>query len=384
MRRSELSPEVRAELRALDAILAREPVGEEDLELAALVDSVRADAPRIDPAFADRLDRRVAARFDRPSAPRRHPARKRLALAGGSLVAVVVTAMIVVSGGVLNGTSAQRKPLNPTTVLPGAAATPGTFNAATPATSTGATGSTTAAGVAVSPSAQAGVGAIPRLVARSGSLTLAAPPGRMQAVANGIVASTERVGGVVESSKVMVHGLSSSATFSLSVPSPKLPALISSLSSLAGVRSLSQSTLDITKRYTQAQAGVATEKAESGALIKALAAATTLAEEESIQQKITALDGRIAAATAHLGALVSKAHNARLAVNVVTAAAAASSGGSGPVNRALGDSLRVLDVALAIALVAFAIMLPLALLGLAVWWSAATLRQRARERAFEA
>jgi hypothetical protein len=28
-------------------------------------------------------------------------------------------------------------------------------------------------------------------------------------------------------------------------------------------------------------------------------------------------------------------------------------------------------------------MLPLALCGLAVWWSGATLRQRARERAFE-
>ena len=37
MPRNELSPAAQAELEALDAILARAPVGEEHLELAALV-----------------------------------------------------------------------------------------------------------------------------------------------------------------------------------------------------------------------------------------------------------------------------------------------------------------------------------------------------------
>src|ERR1700676_4678906 len=63
--RDELNASQLAELAALDRILAREPVGEEHLELAALVDSVRAGAPRMDPAFHARLDGEIAQRLAR-------------------------------------------------------------------------------------------------------------------------------------------------------------------------------------------------------------------------------------------------------------------------------------------------------------------------------
>ena len=56
MSRDELNASELAELAALDRILAREPVGEEHLELAALVDSVRAGAPQMDRDVAARLD----------------------------------------------------------------------------------------------------------------------------------------------------------------------------------------------------------------------------------------------------------------------------------------------------------------------------------------
>ena len=148
--------------------------------------------------------------------------------------------------------------------------------------------------------------------------------------------------------------------------------------------SLNQATTDITNSYNRAQAKLAAERAERSALIKALAAATTLTQQQRIEAEITALDGKIALATDRVQALAAKGHNATVSVDVRTAAAGASSGRSGPLGRALDDSLAVLDVALVIALVAFAIFLPIALCGLAVWWSAATLRQRARERAFAA
>jgi len=60
--RDELNAQQLAELAALDRILAREPVGEEHLELAALVDSVRAGAPQMDRDFAARLDATIAQR----------------------------------------------------------------------------------------------------------------------------------------------------------------------------------------------------------------------------------------------------------------------------------------------------------------------------------
>jgi hypothetical protein len=59
--RDELNARELEELAALDLILAREPVGEEHLELAALVDSVRAGAPTMAPAFAERLDAQLTA-----------------------------------------------------------------------------------------------------------------------------------------------------------------------------------------------------------------------------------------------------------------------------------------------------------------------------------
>jgi hypothetical protein len=58
--RDELNASQLAELAALDRILAREPVDEEHLELAALVDSVRAGAPRMGSAYAAQLDSQIA------------------------------------------------------------------------------------------------------------------------------------------------------------------------------------------------------------------------------------------------------------------------------------------------------------------------------------
>jgi hypothetical protein len=230
-----------------------------------------------------------------------------------------------------------------------------------------------------------GLNASGRLVARNSALTLSATPARMQTVADEVVATTEHLGGIVESSSVDVHGMASYATFSLSVPSGRLSALIGQLSSLSGVRALEQNTTDITSSYKDAAARLADEQAERTALIKTLAQATTLTQTQTIQQQITALDGVIATSEHHVGALLQQGHNATVSVNIVAVAAGASSGsGSGPISRALSDALRVLDIALAVALVALAVMLPFALCGLAVWWGAASLRQRSRERAIEA
>jgi Domain of unknown function (DUF4349) len=394
MRRNELSPQATTELAALDSILAREPVGEEHLELAALVDSVRADAPRMSDAFAARLETSVTSPRQRRAAGRRRAGAPRFAMAGGSLFALVLVAVAVVSSGVLNGTRQQLPVAVPTTArhLPSSGFLNATAEPNTPKTPHVVQG-TASAGASVAPTpllarpqVRRDTNPNSRLVARSASLTLATAASQMQSVANQVVASTEQFGGIVEHSNVAVHGLSSYSTFSLSVPSAKLPQLIASLSSLAGVRSLTQGTSDITDRYNQAQATLADQKAERAALIKELAAATTLAQETSIQQKITRLDREIAAETGRVGALLTKGHNASIAVSIVATKASAGTGigGSGPVGRALRDALRVLDVALAIALVAFAIMLPLMLTGLATWWAAGTLRRRSREQAFDA
>jgi hypothetical protein len=309
-------------------------------------------------------------------------------------VAVAIAVVVLAGSGVLGG-SAPRS-------IPGPARSPGIeLPQTTPSNSAGSASTPAAGGSATSRSSTGRLYSLEpgkhgallapntnpanRLVARGAALTLASPPGQMQTVANEVVSDTERFGGIVESSSVNVHGGSSYASFSLSVPATRLGALIGALSSLAGVRSLDQSTSDITNSFDRASAQLRDEKAERAALIRALAQASTLTQEQQIQARIGRLDSAIAAANTQVGALLSRGHNAKVAVQIVAGTAGAAGAGSGgPVNRALNDALNVLDIALAVALVALAILLPFALVGIALWWAAGSLRQRSRERALTA
>ncbi len=387
MSRNELNAAAREELAALDRILAREPVGERHLELAALVDSVRAGTPRMDPAFAERLDAQVAARgggrrramlrFDRPAA-------RRVALASGGLVAAAVAFTIVISSGALNGSKqaphSARALGAPLTRTP--AATP-TANAHTlspsvrtsgPVAATGAAGSSFAG---LSPTLRGAA----RLVHRDSTLTLATSPASMQGVANQIVAATERSGGVVQSSNVAIRGSASRASFSLSVPSGRLGRLIATVSALASVRALHQNTNDITDGYNQEQARLADNAAKRAALLKQLAAAATVAQQTAIQRQLSRLEARIAAEHREIDRLLTQGHTATLQVTIVPAGSVKHAAAAGPFTTAFNRALKALEAILAIALVAFAIVLPFALSALALWWGATTVRQRARERA---
>ena len=392
MSRDELNTRQLAELDALDRILAREPVGEEHLELAALVDSVRAGAPQMDRDFAARLDASIAQRLAGSHARRvrlPRPSPRRLAFAGGGLVAAAVAVTIVISSGLLNGGSVGVSNLSPPprTSLPGLA-TPGAAHARTLTPS----GVTATFGVTASPS-PAGAGASSnsaaalapsargRLVQRGSTLTIATSPATMQGVANQIVAATEQQGGVVESSNVEIQGAASYASFSLAVPSGRLGSLIARLSGLASVRGLTQSTHDITDGYNQETARLADSVAERAALLKQLAVAATAADATSIQHQIDALGHRIAAEHRAIDRLLNEGHTATLQVNVVPGPSTKHSAAAGPLTRAFHKALHALEEILAIALIALAIVLPFALCALALWWAAASLRQRARERA---
>ena len=415
MSRDELNASQLAELAALDRILAREPVDEEHLELAALVDSVRGGARHMDPAYAARLDEQIELRLTRAADRRRRfarPSRWQLSLAGGGMVAAAVALTIVISGGLLNGVfGGGTQPSRTTPSLSGAATHAPGIKAVAPAAragvsasvaplgssavtqapsnATGATSATTFAGAAGTSGSAAGPANAqargPRLVQRGSSLTLASPPAAMQGVANQIVAATERQGGVVENSNVEIQGPASYASFALQVPSGRLGRLIGALSALASVRALTQNTHDITDGYNKETALLADRVAERAALLKQLAAATSAAQTASIQAKLSAIEQRISIEHHTIDALLGAGHNATLQVTLVAGAGAKHSKVvAGPLSRAFHDALHALEEILAIALIALAIVLPFALTALAVWWAASSLRQRARDRAISA
>jgi hypothetical protein len=386
--RDELNAQQLAELAALDRILAREPVGEEHLELAALVDSVRAGAPQMDRDFAARLDATIAQRVAGSGARRLRlprPGLRRLAFAGGGLVAAAVALTIVISGGLLNGGSVgpQHGSPGPLRALgPALAPANGLARPSGPTATFGATATPAPAGASGSlNSAAAAPNARARLVQRGSTLTIATSPATMQGVANQLVAATEQQGGVVQSSSVEIQGSQSYASFSLAVPSGRLGSLIARLSGLASVRGLTQSTHDITDGYNQETARLADSIAERAALLKQLAIAATAVDATSIQHQIEALGRRIAAEHRAIDRLLNEGHTATLQVNVVPGPSTKHSVAVGPLSRAFHNALHALEEILAIALIALAIVLPFALSALALWWAAASLRQRARERA---
>jgi hypothetical protein len=91
----QLDPQVAAELRAIDAALAGEPVDPRFAEVAELALLVRDDRPAADSSFMASLDERVARGF----APAGHR-RTRWALSpawGGGLVAAVAAVVLVVA-----------------------------------------------------------------------------------------------------------------------------------------------------------------------------------------------------------------------------------------------------------------------------------------------
>jgi hypothetical protein len=396
MRRAEVHPADAAQLAALDRALAGAAVDEAELELAALVESVRADAPRLTAEALGRLDTRVDAALtrelarrhgpERPAAPTpagrlragagRALARRRIPPAGLgalalSLIAVTAVAAFVVLGVVnLRTSSVSQEDL----ALPGRVS-------ASPAA--GASG--TAAATSAAPSTP---GILPndpgRLQQKAATLTLVTSAASLPTVADQIVAGTEQLGGVVETSDVTEQGSASIATFSLSEPSANLAQLITALSRLAQVRSLTQSTQDITDSYGQLAARLADGRARRDALYGALARATTPNQTAGIQDQIDALNGRIAADQRALSALGSEARTADVQVTLqASAAPAAATPPAGTLRRALDDALAVLRVSLAVAIVALACLLPLAIVVGAGWWGSRALRRRSRERALE-
>lgn len=340
-------PAVVAELEELDRALAgeRSPWSE-------LVADVRADRPRIDPAFAARLDAMVDAARTAPPRPRWlvwSPA--------AGLAAALVVAVALVSGG--------RGGSQPTTASP----SPGVRPAAGPAAEGGAAKSL------ATPAPAPG-----RRVERTTSLSLSTARADVQGVADDVVATTQRFGGIVDSSQISSSETDASAIFALRVPTARLDQAIAALSKLAHVSSLSQGSTDITSAFTSVAARLRDARAERRALLKALAKATTTQAIDAIRAQLRDNRSQLSLLEGELNALRRRASLARVDVTIA-GNGHAGGGGAWTPRDALHDALRVLQVVAGALLVALAAGIPLALLLAAAALTARAARRRRREAA---
>lgn len=368
-----MSAENRLELEAIEAAVAGE---RSDPVLALVVEEARAAAPRMTPAFAQRLDAAVAQGFARPSAPRRRLRLKpALGLAAATAMAVAIAVAVIPGGG-----SRPQSLVAPQRSAPGATAAPSEGLAAPKAVAPSRT-APAQSDAALAPSPRG------RVQEHSAELTLSTPSNRLQDTADQVVAVTDRVGGYVQSSNVAARDNAGEATFDLRVPASRLDEAMAALSRLGHVRGRSEQVQDITFSYDSAKARLRDAEAEREGLLRALAGATTTQQIESIKARLRLVRAKIAAASRELSSVRHRARYSHVAVTLLGTAHHGATphrgGGAWTPGRALHDAGRVLSVAAGVLIVAAAGAVPVGLLALLALLAARAVRRRRRESALD-
>lgn len=394
---------VQEELEALDAALAGEPVPEEMEGLADLVSDLRAERPEPDETFAARLDRWAASGFDRQRKPgvghhaaERASGRKRRRLgvqlnapwapaaAAACLAVLVVGSAVVLSpnGGDDDAVdTAVTETVEP--VGGGDAARAPDAREAAPGTAEPATSiEGDAPGLDARPGAQPGnaAGAEERKVERDAQLELAAPADEVQDVANRAIGVVEAHDGIVLNSRVTGNETRSSALLQLQIPTRNLDAALDELSDLADVRSFSEGSTDITAPFLDAQDRVRDLRAERRSLLNQIEAATDPDELDDLKERLADVNRALARAKADFGKVRHRAQQSQVMLQITSDGARE---GDWSIGEALEDAGRVLTVAAGVALIAGAVLLPLALIAALAFFVIRAARGRARERALD-
>jgi Domain of unknown function (DUF4349) len=364
------SPET-LELEAVDAALAGRYVAPEHAELAELALLLRDDRPEPDAAWATHLDRRVEAGF--PARPRRE--RKLwvwLRSSAPALGLATIVVLLIVGAATLpqRGDDSDEG---------GGSATSGEEAAIAPED----TSSEDAGGVLLRDSSRssgdpASDGRRARQQQRSATLTLAVPRREIDSAANRIAQVTGELGGFVASSDVSTNG---GGSLHLRVPSGRLDSAIDRLRRIGRIRELSRRSVDITSSVVSARERLQDARAERKALLTQLAGAVTVNETESIRARLEIVSREIAAARRQLSRVNNRANFAD--VYVTLAARGAADEGAWTPGDAFRDALRVLEVTAGVALIAAAVLLPIALIWLLAWLARRGVIRRRRERALD-
>ena len=223
-------------------------------------------------------------------------------------------------------------------------------------------------------------GARPESSSSSASLTLAAPRREIDGVASQVSQVTAELGGFVASSSI---SSSRGGSLLLRVPTDRLDTAIQRLSRLGRVRELSRQSVDITSSVVSARERLRDARTERKALLAQLADADTVNETESIRERLEIVSREIAAARRALQRVNNRANFADVSVSLVPSRAGDDDSGAWTPADAFDDALRVLEVAAGVALIAAAVLLPVALIWLLAWLARRGISRRRRERALD-
>lgn len=407
-----LDPEIAAQLDAIDATLAGEPVDPEYAELAELALLVTVERPQITPEFAAQLDERVSRRFA-PAPPSGSGATTRArrrsirlwpaAGACATALAGVIAVVVVVSN--TKSTTSSSSSSSAAFSAPGqsfrqAAASTASSGSAASASSAAALPTAKAAPQAKADAFSAnGAASVPpspqlpangRQVVQSAQLQLTAPPTRIDQVAQEAFNVIGLEHGVVNHSTVTATGGQDGyGDFQLSVPSANLADTMTRLSSLryANIASRTDVSQDVNNQYVSDVRRLADAKALRTSLLKQLAQAVTQTQIDSLKAQIHDAEASISSAEGTLNSLKHQIGFSQIELTINAGAVPVpqkSHSGGFTIGKAAHDAGRVLTVAAGVALIALAALVPVGLVVALALWIGLTLRRRRREQALDA
>ena len=217
-----------------------------------------------------------------------------------------------------------------------------------------------------------------RRIERSAQLTLASNPDDFDRIADAVVRTADRRDGfVLQSSFTQGEEGFSNGFFELRVPSAELQPTLNELSRLATVRTRSESGTDVTGSYVSIRDRLRTARALRTSLLRRLELAETDVAARALTRRLEIVGNRIATRRDQLRGVRERTAYATVFVELVDEDAGAVTGETG---EAIDDAVGSLEDILNFLIRAAAILLPLALAGLAGWLLASRARRRARER----
>ncbi|MEA2215721.1 MAG: hypothetical protein QOK19_1282 [Solirubrobacteraceae bacterium] len=384
---------------AIDAALNGETAGVEADALRELRADVRSLAAPLDADFERELQSRLAEWGARRGRPRRSLNARRaglrrrlvslpgrsLALGGAGASVAMIMLLLVTIGPLRSGHGGGPAAFS---ASEGSALPRPAQQHTSRSSSGGAASSEGPARADLEPPPAAASGAVSaaapgRLQQLGASVALATSPSGVQQVADSVARVGVGDGGYVRSSHVQVRSNGpSEALLTLSIPSAKLSSAIAALGRIASVRSIDQESQDITSSFDSARRQLADAEAVRRALLKALAAATTQGQIDSLREQLNGNRASISRDRAALHAVSRRAATSQLEVTITGGAGGEAHEGL-TLHRGLHDAGRVLAVAGAVLLIALAALVPLAVVGAALDALRRAWRRRRREAALD-
>ncbi len=173
------------------------------------------------------------------------------------------------------------------------------------------------------------------------------------------------------------------ASFQLRIPAAQLSAALGDLSDLGHVVSRTDGRTDITSRFVSAQKRIAALEETRQKLLRQLAEAVTVTEQESIKRRLAIVEAQLSAAEDDLGDAQQRVQLVPVSVSIDAdrALAGADDAGGWGLGDAVGDAGNVLSVTAGVLLISVAVLGPLAILAALIWLGTRAAARLRRERA---